>query len=133
MTNQDTRNVGQQVLQGSKRVHSKTMDFTEFDPTYIGKFVFHHPTIMERAQIGVMKTKMLEGMREVELIADNIIHMIATLHYVLDSTPDWFDPQNMYDYEILDEVYEEYNQWQRTFRRKPQSADNEGNSEQSEQ
>lgn len=116
--NKNARIIGQQVQAGKKRIHTVQIDLSDIDPEYVGTFKFHHPTVIERMQIGVMKSKLLDGLEgRVDLITDNIAHMTATLENVLDSSPDWFNVNNVFDYEVLDTVYEEYINWYNSFRR----------------
>lgn len=127
---QNLRLLGQQVQAGKKRIHVADIDLTHIDPEYIGKFKFHHPTVLERMQIGVLKSQLLQGMEgRVDVLTDNIAHMSATLEVVIDSAPDWFNVNNIYDYEVLDAVYEEYIKWYNSFRTRNQQSDNEGDSQ----
>jgi len=130
MDNQQKRNAGLGVQQGKKRVHSKQMDFTQYDAEYVGTFKFHHPSVMERMQIGVLKAQMLQGLEgRVDVITDNIAHMSSTLEVVMEENPTWFVLSDISDYEILDGVYEEYVQWYNSFRKPNKKTENAGDSE----
>lgn len=127
---QNLRLLGQQVIAGNKRFKVVDIDLTHIDPEYIGKFKFHHPTVIERMQIGVIKSQLLQGLEgRVDVITDNIAHMTATLEVVTDSSPEWFNVNNIYDYEVLDAVYEEYIKFYNSFRKPAKPSDNEGDSE----
>lgn len=124
------RLLGTQVNQGKRRTHSKHMSFTDIDESYVGTFKFHHPTLIERMQIGVIKTQLLQGMEGVvDVLTDNIAHMTATLEVVLDEAPEWFKMDAIYDYQILDAVYEEYIQWYNSFRERNKGSNDEGDSQ----
>lgn len=126
---ENKRVLGMQILQGKKRTHTVQLDFTHINPEYVGTFKFHHPTLMERMQIGVLKSQLLNGLEgKVDILTDNIAHMAATLEYVLDEKPEWFNADTLYDYEILETVYDEYIKWINTFRKKSGGDNNEGDS-----
>lgn len=127
---QQLRYAGMNVMAGKQRVTNVDIDLSSIDPDYIGKFKFHHPTVMERMQIGVLKAQMLQGLEgRVDVLTDNIAHMSATLEVVLDHAPEWFNAGAIYDYEVLDAVYEEYAKWLATFRRGSKKPDDAGNSQ----
>ncbi|MNW28256.1 hypothetical protein D3C74_50780 [compost metagenome] len=130
MSNNQHRVAGQQVQAGNKRTHTVQIDLSHIDPEYVGTFKFHHPTIIERMQVGVAKSQMLGGLEgRVDTITDNIAHMAAMLGAVLDSHPTWFDVNNVYDYEVLDRVYDEYVQWYNSFRRPRETPNDAGDSQ----
>lgn len=122
------RLLGQGILQGKQRTHEHTFNFTEIDPDYIGKFKFHHPSLVDRMNIGVLKAQMLQGLPVVDVMTDNIAHMSSTLTFVLDEFPEWFKINEIYDYELLEKVYDEYTGWVNSFRKPVKSTENEGNS-----
>ena len=112
------RLIGQGILAGNQRKVEMEFDFTEFDQSYKGIFTFHHPTLQERMRIGVMKAQLLNGMDgKVDVITDNIAYMTAVLSIVIDNAPAWFKLNELYDYEILNSVYEKYNEWVNSFRK----------------
>lgn len=118
------------VNQGSNLTYAFNVDFTDINPTFIGKFIVHRPSQMQRMQIGVTKSVLLGGNLNVDTMTDNIAHIIATLDNVLDHKPDWFnvfDP--MLDYDILESVYLEYTKWMDTFRRGGKNSQPIGGSE----
>ncbi len=124
------RLLGMGVTSGKKRTHKKQLDFSQFNEEYVGTFIFHHPSLMERMQIGVLKSQMLQGLDgRVDVTTDNIAHMSATLEVILDESPKWFNLSTIEDYEVLDGVYEEYIQWYESFRKRRDSDDDKGDSE----
>lgn len=118
------------IQQGRRRTHAVEIDLSHIDPEYVGTFKFHHPSLMEKVEIGTIKAQLLKGLPQgsIDVIADNIAHMTATLQVVLDVYPKWFtlDLNQMYDYEILDTVYEEYAKWYNSFRSASQKSDDQG-------
>lgn len=133
MIDNDKVTLGRQILQGKKRTLKKQLDFSRFNPEWVGTFVFHYPSLFDQMQIGVAKARMLAGvpMQSVDPLTDNIAHMVATLNVVLDSAPDWFkvDELDYDDYEMLDEVYETYASWRESFRKGNQQSDHQGDSQ----
>lgn len=118
MANANEKLIGQGILSGNKRVLEVELDFTEFDDSYKGKFVFHHPTLQDRMNIGIIKSQLLNGMEgKTDVVTDNIAFMTAVLSVVTDQAPAWFKINELYDYEVLNTVYETYNEWVNTFRR----------------
>lgn len=119
-----TRLIGQGIMAGSALTHSKELDFTHLGDNLKGTFVFKRPTVLEQMNIGVLKNEMLQGQPEQthDVYSANIAHMTATLTFVLKNFPEWFRINEIYDYEILDTVYEEYAKWLDTFRQKGRQA-----------
>lgn len=111
--------IGNGIAQGKERTLEKEIDFSDILPDKKGFFKFHHPTVFERMSIGLLKTQLTMGMEgSIDTITDNIAHMTATLTYVLDEAPEWFKINEIYEYEILDRVYETYFEWYNSFRNK---------------
>lgn len=124
-----TRLIGQQIQKGKGRTHTKQMDMSDIDDNYVGTFKFHHPSLMERMNIGVVKAQMIQGLEgRVDVLTDNIAHMSATLENVLDEFPEWFQMDQVLEYEVLERVYEEYIQWYNSFRKPSGKSDTKKNS-----
>ena len=110
-----------EVTKGNKRTHAFYAEFTDINPKFTkGKFVVHHPTQLERMQIGVNKSVLLGGVMPLDNITDNLSHIMATLDVVIDEKPTWFDVEDPdLDYDILEAVFLEYMEWVNSFRKKP--------------
>lgn len=122
------RLLGQGIAQGKQRTHEKTFNFSDINPDFIGKFKFHHPSLVDRMNIGVLKSQMLQGLPMVDVMTDNIAHMTSTLTFVLEEFPEWFKMNEIYEYEVLEKVYDEYTEWVNSFRKPTNTAENEGDS-----
>jgi hypothetical protein len=123
----------QKVNQGKRRTYTFQVDFHEYNPKFVGSFVVHHPSQMERLQVGVIKAQLLGGVVPLDTMTDNIAQIISTLDVVIDSKPAWFDVfDDELDYDILEAVYLEYINWVNTFRRRTEAESDKGNSEKSE-
>jgi hypothetical protein len=124
-----SRNLGS-INMGKKRTHMFNVDFTDINPNFTGKFTVHHPSQLEKLQIGITKSALLGGNFAVDTSTDNIAHIVATLDVVLDAKPDWFDIDDPeVDYDILEQIYMEYLDWVNAFRKKPIGDTHTGNSE----
>lgn len=120
------------VNQGKRRTYSFYAEFTDIDSKFKrGKFVVHYPSVFERMQIGVTKAALLGGGGlSVDVLTDNIAHIIATLDNVVDEHPDWFDVGDEdLEYDILEAVFTEYQNWVNQFRTGTQQPDTSGDSE----
>jgi len=128
MENQ-ARELGQGILQGTNRKHTKQFNFSEYDARFVGTFVYKHPSVLDRMQIGVNKAKMLQGLQgQTDVLTDNIAHMAATLGVVLTEYPEWFNLADVSEYEVLEQVYDEYTGWVNSFRKVTNSNDDAGDS-----
>lgn len=118
-----SRNLAE-VNKGKRRTHTFRVDFTDINPDFVGTLTVHHPTQLERIQIGITKANLLGGLTNVDVMTDNIAHVISTLDVVLDDKPQWFDiDSDELDYEILESVFLEYVEWMNSFRRKANTPD----------
>lgn len=106
------------VNKGKERKHSFDVDCSHIQEDFVGRFHVHHPTQMEKIDIGVKRTRLLDGLdQQIDVETKNIAHIIATLDTVMDSFPEWFDLKDPYiDYEVLESVYMKYAEWMRIFR-----------------
>ena len=121
------------IKQGKRRTHTFKVDFSEINEKFVGTFTVHHPSQMERLQVGVLKAQLLGGVAPLDVMTDNIATIISTLDVVLDDKPDWFDVfDDELDYEILEAVYLEYINWVNSFRKGTGTESNKGTSENSE-
>ena len=99
------------IINADKQTHSVIIEYGNLK----GEFEFKLATLLDTVEIGVKKAKIAQG-AQLDVLADNILHMTATLEKVLIKKPSWFDVDKMADYLLLDRVYEEYNLWVSSFR-----------------
>lgn len=83
---------------------------------FTGKVVMHRPTIDEEREIGVRWAKYKNQIDKVDVITSNICFYLATFDVIVDEAPEWFKPHELFDYELLNYVWEEYAEWRNTFR-----------------
>ena len=118
------------INRGSKRTHAFNVDFIEYHENFVGRFQVHYPSQFERLQMGVLKSNLLGGNLQVDVLTDNLAQIIATLDTVLDEKPDWFDIENPdLQYEIMEAVYLEYENWVDSFRRSVKKNADTGDSQ----
>jgi hypothetical protein len=118
------------VNQGKKRTHGFTKDYSDINPDFVGKFIVHYPSQMEKLQMGVIKSTLLNGNPNVDVETYNIAYMVSALEVVVDTKPDWFDvfdPE--IDYDILEDVFNEYQNWVDSFRKPDKSSNTTGDGE----
>jgi hypothetical protein len=120
----------QKVNQGKRRTLVIPLDFSEIDEKFVGKYQVHHPSQMERLQVGVIKSQLLGGIVPLDTMTDNIATIIATLDVVTDEKPDWFDVyDDEFDYDIMEAVFMEYMEWVNSFRKGTGKDTDKGTSE----
>jgi hypothetical protein len=88
---------------------------------FSGSFTVHRPTIGELMRIGVKEASELGGLTNVDINTSIIAHMLASLDVVVDMKPEWWKPREMRDLEVLQEVYEKYLDYLRTFQQESRS------------
>jgi len=120
----------QQVNQGKRRTLSIPLNYTHIDETFVGDVVVHHPSMMEKLQVGVTRAQLLGGVVPLDTMTDNLSQIIATLDVVIDSKPGWFDIfSDTVEYEILEDVYVQYMNWVNAFRNNTRRDTDKGTSE----
>lgn len=105
---------------------TKTISFTKsFTVTWknpetgvvnVGTFTATRPTIGTFGKIGVYRAK-LNGGEQVDAVTQTYHAMLADLHYILTSTPDWWKPDEFYTASPLRDVWDHVVAWLNTFRR----------------
>lgn len=81
----------------------------------VGTFTCKRPTLGDLSQFGLMKARYNGGERVTRDI-DWLNEMIAFCQITLTNTPDWWDPINSYDEELLTLVYNHVRSFQDSFR-----------------
>lgn len=115
------------IIESNKKEYEYDIDVNGFK----GHFKVKHPTLMDQMNIGVVTSRLLKGVpgNQVNVIANNIAFMAATLSVVALEAPKWLSLDTLDDYEVLEAAYEEYRKWNDTFRKSNKQVSNEGDSE----
>jgi len=111
--------------------HKKEFEFDVNINGYEGHFKVKHPSLMDTMDIGVRRAHFLNGAdsKSVDVMTDNLTFMTATLSVVILEAPKWFNLEVLDDYMVLSAIYEEYKNWNATFRRGNEQSSNTGSSE----
>lgn len=114
--------------------NKKELDFDIDMNGYKGHFKVKHPSLLDQMNIGVVTSKLLKGIpgNQVNVIANNIAFMYATIMTVGKEVPTWFSIEKMDDYTVLEAIYEKYREWNETFRKSSEQVSNGGDSTSSE-
>ena len=127
----DKKELGQEILRGNKRTVTKEIDLTNIDKRYIGDFTFQTVSLMDKMQVGIIKSTMLKGIpaHQLDATTQNIAHMSATLTKACTDYPKWFDLDNISEYIVLETIYDAYVEWENSFRTGNSGNDDAGDSE----
>ena len=95
-----------------------------------GTFVAKYMGVAARLRIGVIRARLLEGAPQNSLdpIADDIAYMIAYLTVALVKTPAWFSYEEMDEIGELRGLYQEVNEFVKSFRGNDGTSTNAGHS-----
>lgn len=100
-----------------KYEQSFILDYVDADgKRWHGEFTCKRLTIGDIARRGVEKARLNMG-ENVDIMTDEINHRIAHCIVSLVKFPEWFEPMNMYDLEILYAVYGRAVEFHNSFRR----------------
>lgn len=120
----------QKINMGNRRTKNISVDFRNLDNRFVGTFVVHYPSQMENIEIGVIRTELLMGNKNIDNLTDNLVTALATLEVVLDAFPDWFNPYDeKVEYEVLEYIFVEYITWVNSFRGQREGVTTGGNSQ----
>jgi len=106
------KTVGDNVNKGGRFTKTIHLEFEDFK----GDITFHRPTIGEEREIGIRYNRYKQETM-VDIVTDNVCLFLATFDVVIDVSPDWWKPHELYDYELIEFVWEEYAEWRNSFRR----------------
>ncbi len=122
------------LVNGSRKTKTVDIDCTDIDESYIGKFKFHYPSLVERVKIGTDQANMLNGLprQSIDVMTNNIAYATAILMNVIDYCPDWFKLNQIGDPDILFKVFNAYSEWADSFRQSNKRTETGKDSEKSE-
>lgn len=83
----------------------------------VGNFTVKRPNLGDLSQFGTLKARYNGGQR-VQADIDWLNEMIAFCQVTLTVTPDWWDPLNSYDEELLTLVFNHARSFQDSFRKR---------------
>lgn len=124
-----------EVLAGVIDRESKTYSFEKTvsvaDESRTGAFTAKYMGIGARLRMGTIRAKLLDGApnQSVDAVTDDIAFMIAYLTVTLTKTPQWFNFDNLDDYDDLRALYDEVYNFHTAFRGKDETGTNAPSSE----
>lgn len=91
-----------------------------------GVFVGKYLSLMERIKIGSIRAKLLDGApaESLDPYTDNIVFMVAYLTVALVKQPSWFKLEELDDITILQQLYNEIDEFNQSFRLNYESSKN---------
>ena len=94
-----------------------TVDYTNPDDGkhLVGSFTVRRPTLGDLSRFGLVKAR-LNGGEAVERQIDWLNEMLAFCQVTLSEFPEWWDPFNTYDEELLTMLYKHVRSFQDSFR-----------------
>ena len=82
-----------------------------------GQFTCQRPNLGALGQLGVIKAR-LNGGEKIHASLDFLHEMLAYCQVTLTETPDWWQPADFYDADILRSVYDHVRSWEDSFRKR---------------
>lgn len=121
------------LVNGSRKTKVVSVDCTDINEGYIGKFKFHYPSLVERVKMGTDQANMLNGLprESIDNMTNDIAYASSILMNVIDYCPDWFKLNQIGDPEVLFRVFKAYADWVDSFRQQPKQIDVKENSSKS--
>lgn len=104
--------------QGLKFTKSFIVDAVLDEEKLVGSFTVKRLTIGELGQYSVYKTQLNGGLLDVPETVDRLHEALAFLRFALVQQPDWFQPEVMYDPDVIYKVYNHCLEYQQSFRRR---------------
>lgn len=84
---------------------------------HTGSFTMARMTLGMRREQGTIKARLSGGL-QVSTGADWLNEMLSTLAVALVKTPEWWDPENGYDFGLVTAMFNYVFAWEGSFRRK---------------
>lgn len=118
------------ITDAEERTCTFTKTFKVNGHNKTGTFKFRYPSVIDRAQIGIARAKMLDGASEQSLdrITSDLTYMIAFIGKLCIKQPKWFNLSIIDDYDILRNIFDEVTQWVKDFRQQMATSEDDGDS-----
>ena len=89
---------------------------------YEGEFIYTRPNLFKKAQIDKMKTRLNGDLKNLPFETQVFHQMVATLYNCLTKCPEWWKDcnygQDLYDVEVIEEVWREVMTFEDTWNKK---------------
>lgn len=123
MEDNNTKTEREQILEIAKAsaanmsADKKSLTFDVDKNGYKGTFVCKYPSLMDKMKIGVVRADFLKGLvGQVDVVTDNIAYITSTMSVTCTQAPNWWNINTLDDYDVLMEVWSQYNTELTTFR-----------------
>lgn len=108
----------QEFIDINKRHHKFHIKAKIFGKEVEGDFICKFPSVLDSLKIQVQASKYVEGVDTADLFETTLIQALelATIDVLLIKKPEWYDPSEIDDYEVISQVHKEIQDYTRTFR-----------------
>lgn len=123
----------QEFIDINKRHHKFHIKTKIFGKEVEGDFICKFPSVLDSLKIQVQASKYVEGVDTADLFETTLIQALelATIDVLLIKKPEWYDPSEIDDYEVISQVHKEIQDYTRTFREQLHEGNDSGNSTES--
>lgn len=123
----------QEFIDINKRHHKFHIKTKIFGKEVEGDFICKFPSVLDSLKIQVQASKYVEGVDTADLFETTLIQALelATIDVLLIKKPEWYDPSEIDDYEVISQVHKEIQDYTRTFREQLHQREDSGNSTES--
>lgn len=123
----------QEFIDINKRHHKFHIKTKIFGKEVEGDFICKFPSVLDSLKIQVQASKYVEGVDTADLFETTLIQALelATIDVLLIKKPEWYDPSEIDDYEVISQVHKEIQDYTRTFREQLHQGNDSRNSTES--
>lgn len=123
----------QEFIDINKRHHKFHIKTKIFGKEVEGDFICKFPSVLDSLKIQVQASKYVEGVDTADLFETTLIQALelATIDVLLIKKPEWYDPSEIDDYEVISQVHKEIQDYTRTFREQLHQGTDSGDSTES--
>lgn len=123
----------QEFIDINKRHHKFHIKTRVFGKEVEGDFICKFPSVLDSLKIQVQASKYVEGVDTADLFETTLIQALelATIDVLLIKKPEWYDPSEIDDYEVISQVHKEIQDYTRTFREQLHKGADSGDSTES--
>ena len=123
----------QEFIDINKRHHKFHIKTKVFGKDVEGDFICKFPSVLDSLKIQVQASKYVEGVDTADLFETTLIQALelATIDVLLIKKPEWYDPSAIDDYEVISKIYNEIQEYTRTFREQLHKGADSGDSTES--
>lgn len=123
----------QEFIDIKKRHHKFHIKTKVFGKEVEGDFICKFPSVLDSLDIQVQASKYVKGVDTADLFETTLIQALelATIDVLLIKKPEWYDPSEIDDYEVISQVHKEIQDYTHTFREQLHQGNDSGSSTES--